>query len=176
MEQHLAIVTLSSDEGGVVKRLTRTISDCDCNLVECRVSVLGNRLASHCLVRGGWHSVARLENELPRLAEREGMEIISRRCDPQDAREDLLPYAIDLVCQDRSGVVAALVDFCEARGIQVSDLSARAYAATRTGARMSSLQLELGVPAELHIATLREEFMELCDRMNLDAVLEPTKE
>ena len=31
------------------------------------------------------------------------------------------------------------------------------------------------VPADSHIATLREQFMEFCDHMNLDAVIEPVK-
>jgi glycine cleavage system transcriptional repressor len=33
----------------------------------------------------------------------------------------------------------------------------------------------LHVPARIQIAALREEFMELCDHMNLDAILEPHK-
>jgi glycine cleavage system transcriptional repressor len=31
------------------------------------------------------------------------------------------------------------------------------------------------VPTRIHIAALREEFMDLCDNMNLDAILEPLK-
>jgi glycine cleavage system transcriptional repressor len=35
--------------------------------------------------------------------------------------------------------------------------------------------MTVGIPSNIHIATLREEFMEFCDAMNLDAVLEPIK-
>jgi len=31
------------------------------------------------------------------------------------------------------------------------------------------------IPSRIHLAALREEFMELCDHLNLDAILEPFK-
>ena len=36
---------------------------------------------------------------------------------------------------------------------------------------------EVGVLVEhsIHVAQLRDEFLELCDRLNLDAILEPVK-
>jgi glycine cleavage system transcriptional repressor len=33
----------------------------------------------------------------------------------------------------------------------------------------------INVPARLHVSQLREEFMDFCDSMNLDAILEPVK-
>ena len=38
-----------------------------------------------------------------------------------------------------------------------------------------TLHMSLAIPASTHIATLREDFMILCDELNLDAVLEPIK-
>jgi glycine cleavage system transcriptional repressor len=40
---------------------------------------------------------------------------------------------------------------------------------------MFSVRIALGIPANVHIASLREEFMDFCDSMNIDAVLEPVK-
>ena len=57
----------------------------------------------------------------------------------------------------------------------VNDLSSTTYVAQLTGTRMVSLHVSVAIPARLHIATLREEFMMLCDELNLDAVLEPMK-
>ncbi|NNF67977.1 MAG: glycine cleavage system protein R, partial [Gammaproteobacteria bacterium] len=38
-----------------------------------------------------------------------------------------------------------------------------------------AVQMNINVPGQIHIAGLREEFMEFCDRLNLDAILEPVK-
>jgi len=37
------------------------------------------------------------------------------------------------------------------------------------------VHMTLDVPADTHIAGLREEFLDFCDRLNLDAVIEPVK-
>jgi glycine cleavage system transcriptional repressor len=33
----------------------------------------------------------------------------------------------------------------------------------------------VNVPASIHLGAMREEFMDLCDNLNLDAILEPVK-
>ena len=38
-----------------------------------------------------------------------------------------------------------------------------------------AVQMSVNVPSSIHIAQLREEFLELSDRLNLDAILEPVK-
>ena len=40
---------------------------------------------------------------------------------------------------------------------------------------MFQAQFTIGIPAESHIATLRDDFLELCDRLNLDAIMDPMK-
>ena len=40
---------------------------------------------------------------------------------------------------------------------------------------MFSVQMSVNIPSRLHISALREEFMEFCDRLNLDAIIEPIK-
>ena len=40
---------------------------------------------------------------------------------------------------------------------------------------MFSVQMFINIPAGIHIAGLREEFMEFCDQLNLDAIMEPVK-
>ena len=40
---------------------------------------------------------------------------------------------------------------------------------------MFAVQMIISVPARLHVSQLREEFMDYCDTLNLDAILEPVK-
>jgi glycine cleavage system transcriptional repressor len=40
---------------------------------------------------------------------------------------------------------------------------------------MFSVYMVVHVPTRIHIAALGEEFMDLCDNLNLDAILEPMK-
>jgi glycine cleavage system transcriptional repressor len=84
-------------------------------------------------------------------------------------------YSVDVVCLDQPGVLHALAGFFAVRGIDIGDISTRAYNAAHTGAPMFSLYMAVFLPTQVHIAALREEFMDLCDQLNLDAILEPIK-
>ena len=66
--------------------------------------------------------------------------------------------------------------YCQTtRNIEIADVATRKYAAAHTGSPMFAVQMAINVPSDVHIAQLREEFLEICDRLNLDAILEPVK-
>jgi len=87
----------------------------------------------------------------------------------------MLPYAVDVVALDNPGIVHNLANFFSSREINIQDLSTSFYAAAHTGTQMFSVHMRVDIPAQLHIATLRDEFMDFCDQLNLDAIIEPVK-
>jgi glycine cleavage system transcriptional repressor len=175
MKQHLAISAIGSDRTGMVHDLTRIVADCGGSISESRMTALGAEFAMLLLVSGNWHALARLETELNKLAESGNLSLQLRRTEPRTARSDLLPYSVDVVCLDQTGIVSRLSGFFSSRGIDIAELSTRSYAAAHTGAPMFAVQMIINVPSRIHLSTLREEFLELCDQLNLDAILEPVK-
>jgi len=69
-----------------------------------------------------------------------------------------------------------VADFLAERDINIETLDTETYAAAHTGTPMFSMNLRISVPGDMHIATLRDEFTDFCDQLNLDAVLEPAKD
>ena len=65
-----------------------------------------------------------------------------------------------------------LASFFAARKIDIAELNTRSYAAAHTGAPMFSVQMTINVPTAIQIAALRDEFMDFCDQLNLDAIIE----
>jgi len=159
----------------MVHELTRVISECGGNLAESRMSALGGEFAMLMLVTGNWHTLARLESELGRLAANGAITLQLRRTEAKAARRDLLPYSVDIVSLDQTGIVSGLAGFFSSRGIDIGEVATRSYAAAHTGAPMFAVQMTIHVPSRLHVSQLREEFMDYCDSMNLDAILEPVK-
>ena len=72
----------------------------------------------------------------------------------------MVPYSVDVVCLDQPGIVSSLSGFFSSRGIDIAELSTRSYAAAHTGAPMFSVQMIVNVPSRIHLAALREEFMD----------------
>jgi glycine cleavage system transcriptional repressor len=175
MKQLIAISAIGGDRTGLVYDLTRVVVDCGGSVLESRMTALGNEFAMLLLVSGNWHTLAKLEGELQKLAESAGMTISARRTEIKAPRPDTVNYTVDVVCLDQPGVLHSLAGFFSARGVDIGDISTRTFSAAHTGAPMFSVYMVVHVPTRIHIAALREEFMDLCDNLNLDAILEPMK-
>ncbi len=175
MKQYLAISAIGSDRIGLIHDLTKTIADCGGSISESRMTALGAEFAVLVLVNGNWHSVARIETDLKKLAETSGITLQVRRTEKRAAREDMVPYSVDVVCLDQTGIVSALSGFFASRGIDIAELTTRSYAAAHTGAPMFGLYMVVNVPSTIHLGAMREEFLDVCDQLNLDAILEPVK-
>jgi glycine cleavage system transcriptional repressor len=175
MKQHLAVSAIGSDRTGMVHELTRVITECGGSIAESRMATLGSEFAALLLVTGNWHVLARVESELARMSQTDGLNVQLKRTEPKPARTDMLPYSVDIVSLDQTGIVAGLSGFFANRGIDIIEVSTRSYPAAHTGAQMFAVQMVINVPGKQQVAQLREEFMDFCDSLNLDAILEPVK-
>jgi glycine cleavage system transcriptional repressor len=175
MEQLMVISAVGGDPTAVVQELTRVIMDCGGNIKESRMAAFGSDFAMLLLVSGNWHTISRMERDLHRFASSNGVTMQLKRTEPRRFGKELLPYAVDVVGLDQPGVVHSLSGFFAARKVEIGEVSTRSYAATHTGAPMFSVQMFINIPATVHISGLREEFMEFCDQLNVDAIMEPVK-
>jgi predicted amino acid-binding ACT domain protein len=108
MKQLIAISAIGNDRTGLVYDLTRVVVDCGGNILESRMTALGNEFAMLMLVAGNWHTLAKLEGELAKLAESSGLSITSRRTELRPPRTDMVSYSVDVVCLDQPGILHAL--------------------------------------------------------------------
>ncbi|MGB0712768.1 MAG: glycine cleavage system protein R [Gammaproteobacteria bacterium] len=172
---YLVISSLSADHPGIVNSLSEVIVENDCNIEDSRMTVLGTEFAVILLVSGKWNAVAKLETALDALGQREDMQITTRRTDARESDGGRLPYGVDVATLDQPGIVHHLAGFFANHNINIEDMTTSRYPAAHTGTAMFSVHLDVTIPAETHISALRDEFFDFCDRLNLDAVLEPIK-
>ena len=172
---YLVLSALGKDRPGIVDELSRTIYQLDCNIVDSRMTVLGGEFAVLLMLEGPWNQLAKLEGQIPDLQKRLGMTIISRQTETPSPQTNLLPYAVEVVSLDHPGIVHQLASFFSQRNINIEDMNTSSYAAPHTATAMFSVHMNVGIPANIQIAELRDEFMDFCDTMNLDGVLEPFK-
>ncbi len=174
-ENQLLIQTLTPAVKSSLPTLVRKIADAGCSLIDARANTLGADLGTELLAQGSWDAIAKLETTIARLAREMELHLTMYRTSPRPPQRHLLPYMVEVVSADRHGVLAELLDFFVVRKLSIEQLASQRYQAIQTGAEMFSVQVTLGVPDEIHIAALRDEFLELCDSLNLDAVMEPIK-
>lgn len=175
MNNYLVISALGSDRPGIVNQLSKAVLDCGCNIEDSRMAVLGGEFALIQMISGTWDQIARLEGMLPKLEERLGLTITARRAAPRTSERRLVPYFVDVIAMDHPGIVHDVAEYFSKRDINIEEMNTGSYAAAHTGTPMFSLSLVISIPADVSIARLREEFMDFCDELNLDAVIEPVK-
>ncbi len=172
---YLVISALGQDRPGIVNELSGTILNEGCNITDSRMTVLGGEFAIMLMVEGNWNTLTKLEDAVPELEKTLGLTIIAKRTRGKQSNAALLPYGVEVVSMDHPGIVHHLASFFSKRNINIEDMVTNSYAAAHTGTQMFSVQMTVGIPSTEHISTLRDEFIEFCDDMNLDAVLEPLK-
>ena len=171
---YLVISTIGTDQPGIVNKLAKACSSNQCNIIDSRMTVLGGEFAVIMMVSGSWDSIAKLENALPALSDELNLTTTVKHTKQRDTAPSMA-YSVSVVALDNPGIVHELAQFFSSQNINIDDLQTGTYSAPHTGTQMFNLNMNIRIPANTHIATLRDEFMDFCDEMNLDAMIEPLR-
>lgn len=173
--EHIVLTASGDDRVGLVDKLTSRIAEIGCNIEESRMAVLGGQFALIMLLTGRWDAVSRLENQLPDLGEQLGLAIIHKRTRERAQDKPMLPYYIEVVSMDHPGIVHSVASFFARRGVNIEQLDTDSYPAPHSGTPMFTVRMTVGIPADTHVPSLRGDFFEHCDDLNLDATFEPSR-
>lgn len=172
---YLVITASGEDKVGLVERLSGRIADSGCNIEESRMAVLGGKFALIMLVSGPWHALSKLETQFSALGQQLGLTIIHERTQKRERKQPAIPYSVEVVAMDHPGIVRSLAAFFARNGINIEELQTSTYPAPHTGTPMFSVVMTVGIQASVHIPTLRGDFLDYCDDLNLDATFEPVR-
>lgn len=174
-ENYLLINAFAAHTHSPLVAITKRITDAGCNLAEARVASVGQEVSVLVLAQGAWDAIAKLESSLARLERDEQVRLMHFRTGPKPGQTNLLPYVVEVVAADKAGILYQLAEFFLHHNISIEQLQSTRYRAMHTGADMFSAQLTVGIPSTTHIAALRDDFLEFCDGLNLDAIMDPMK-
>jgi glycine cleavage system transcriptional repressor len=174
MHNYLIISALGPYQPEVINELSRSCTQSGCNLLNVKMLMIGKEVSVTLFLAGNWGTIAKMEAALPGLEQRLGLSLISRRTSEYIHPTKSITYSVQVSAIDKAGIINGLSDFLFRLAIPIEEMSAYTYL-SQTGTRMASLTLKINVPDNIHLATLREQFMNYCDDNNLDAFLEPIR-
>jgi glycine cleavage system transcriptional repressor len=172
---YLVITASGEDKVGLVDRLSGKITESGCNIEESRMAVLGGQFALIMLLSGPWNALSKLEGQMELLGDQLGLSIIHKRTRQQERTRPAIPYRVEVVAMDHPGIVRDLATFFSRNNINIEELQTDTYPAPHTGTSMFSVAITVGIHADVHIPTLRGDFLDYCDNLNLDASFEPAR-
>lgn len=170
---YLAITALGKDHLGILEAFTKVSKQCGCNIIESKMSKFGEECALLIYLTGSWNTVAKLEAALPPIAQQYSFLLQTKRTLPHIPC-NALPYHVQVIAQDRAGILNELAQFFTQAGISVEQMNCETYR-VRNHTMMVSITFLINIPVKQHLATIRERFMVYCEDRNLDAVIEPDK-
>jgi len=169
MPEQLVITALGADRPGIVSELSNVLQYHGMNIEDSRMSALGGEFAILLLVSGSDASIDAFIGNIADLEETLQMKLLIKQTQPQQQQADVVPYDVEVVSIDHPGIVHRLASFFSDRKINIVDLETERYAAAHTGSPMFALNMTIGIPSQQSISKLRDEFLELCDELNLEA-------
>lgn len=175
MRKYLALVALAPSRERLAGDLVDAIEKRGCEVAECRIAPLGQQFSAALLLTGNWSALGKLESALPGLAEALGLNVHAAHTESAEDATDFRPYAAEIIAPQHGKLLGELLGFFAAQDVRVMDINAQAYESGYTGAALTSINLALHVPLNQHPQTLREAFMDLCDDLHADGLLDPIK-
>ena len=175
MDEHLVISALGSDKPGIISELSRFALEQQCNILDTRMTVLGEAFALLMMVSGNSEAIGQLKRALSGAAKDLGLTITLQNTQQKQQQDPALPYHVDVVAIDNPGIVHEITGFFSDRKINIEEMNTGTYSAAHTGTSMFSLTVEIKIPGSINISSLKDEFISFCDERNLDATIEPCK-
>lgn len=171
----LAISAIGPARDQLELEFLQEILDRGCYLVECRTTPLATVTSIHCLVGGNWSVLAKLESVLPALADKLGLSLRYEQTVRDPGLQQYRPYAVEVIAPQRPDLLTRMLGFFREHALRLGEITLQNFHSSQTGAAMSNLQLVVLVPINDQPQSLREAFMDLCDDLNADGLLDPIK-
>jgi glycine cleavage system transcriptional repressor len=125
------------------------------------------------LVCGSWNSIAKLETAMQNLGEEQDVTILIKRTPTKTQTNSAIPYQAQIIGLDDSIIINEIISFFTAQKIAIENLLLETAVPTSTATPIFNLNIDLSIPTTISIHNLRNDFLTLCEELNVDGMLDP---
>jgi len=172
MKKYLVITVLTEDRPGITNKLTSTATESNCNILDSRMAALGSEFAISMLLSGKAEFLVKFENKLKNLEQELGLLTQTKYTEPAEDHHNLLPYSVQVTSLDAPGIIKDISTFFSNQSINIENMHSESYKAPHTAAPMLAVKMVVNIPESIKISDIREQFMDYCDDLSLDATIE----
>jgi glycine cleavage system transcriptional repressor len=177
MKRWFVLSAIGRDRPGLVADLAQLIYDCDANLEDSRMTILGTDFAVILLGSATTAEAAdRLAVAAKRLERDHGLTILLRSLEggprPSLPAPEAHLYRVKAAGEDRAGIVAGVCRALAERGVNIAELVSRARPGPG-GSPHYEMDILAEVPGSTDMAELRAALDEAADRLVIDVLVTP---
>ena len=169
----LVLTAIGRDRPGLVERLATLVAQHGGNWLESRMSRLGGEFAGILRLTVPATGESRLLADLATL-QNSGLTVLARRDDtPTSLPSPGRLVNLDLVGQDRPGIVRQIAAALAARGANVEELTTECVSAPMSGEPLFKAKARLALPGDCDLAQLRITVEAIAADLLVDVTLAP---
>jgi glycine cleavage system transcriptional repressor len=173
MRRWFAMSAIGRDRPGIVADLADLIYDCDCNLEDSRMTILGSEFAVLLLLSGqGDDLERRLSSGSKRLEWEKRLTVFIRPLDEPPPPPGEPPRGTPLECVvtgvDKAGIVARVARTIAEQGANILDLHTDLRPEPESGTAMYTMRVRLVVPPDRDVRALRQALERVAAELRVD--------
>jgi glycine cleavage system transcriptional repressor len=173
---YLNLISLSEHPNNNIGLITSVVANNNCNIINTRITELGKDIACTALISGKWSDIIKLEKACINLIKKHSLNMQVKRnnfVEPGNLAGQQINY-INYIARattiNKPDLLDKLLQFFYKQNISIKEAN---ISSLGSQSNLINLEIQIKIPANRHINSLREEFLTHCDNLNLDISLEP---
>ena len=175
MRRWFALSAIGRDRPGIVADLAELIYECDCNLEDSSMTILGSEFAVLLLLSGESDDVERrLSAGCKRLEWEKRLTVFFRPLDgdtPRDPRRNATVLQCVVTGVDKAGIVARVSRTLADSGVNITALSTQSRPEPESGTPIFTMRIDMAVPAGTDVRALRQRLERVADELHVELTL-----
>jgi glycine cleavage system transcriptional repressor len=177
MKQWFALSAIGRDRPGIVADLAELIYECDCNLEDSSMTILGSEFAVLLLLTGESSDIApRLSAACKRLEWEKRLTVFFRPLEaepvPYATSHQARRFALQAVGADKAGIVARLALCLADLGVNIAQMQTQSRREPESGTPIYTVRIAMDVPREVDESALRDRLEGVASELVVDVSLE----
>jgi glycine cleavage system transcriptional repressor len=175
MKRWFALSAIGRDRPGIVADLTGLIYECDCNLEDSSMTILGSEFAVLLLLTAEREDTAeRLSSACKRLEWEKRLTVFFRPLEGEPAGHPpgARPYQLQAMGVDKAGIVAKISRCLAERNVNIREMNSQSRPQAETGTPIYTMRMLLDVPEAADERPLRDNLEAVARELNIDVTLE----
>jgi len=173
MRTSLVLTVIGNDRPGLVSALSDAIAGFEGNWTETRMATLAGKFAGILLVTVPQLQADALVSALRKLETRD-LQLVVQKASGAQAAPPARILALELLGQDRPGIIRDISRVLAQRGINIEELESVCLSGSFSGEALFKAQARLQVPREIPTAELRAVLEALANELMVDINLDET--
>ncbi len=174
MLENLVMTVIGPDRPGLVQRVAQRVADHGGNWLESRMSHLGGQFAGILRVEVARERADELASAIKGLTA-EGLQVVLHREGASAEAAPALEATIELVGQDRPGILRAVSGVFAAHAVNVEELSSERVSAPMGGGTLFQAKATVAVPSREVLAAVRLDLEKIAADLVIDLTIDPPR-